>query len=94
MNRFSLQAAIIGREAMRYTPAGIPIVNATLFYSGAQIEAGVERLVEVEVACMAAGELAQRLADLPLEKSFQFEGFMARKSRQSKSLVMHIMDIA
>ncbi|WP_338849744.1 primosomal replication protein N [Massilia sp. W12] len=94
MNRFSLQAAIIEREAMRYTPAGIPIVNATLFHSGAQIEAGIERRVEIEVTCQAVGALAQRLADLSMERSYLFHGFMAKKHRQGKSLVMHIMDIA
>ena len=94
MNRISLKATLLERDAMRYTPAGIPIVNATLFHSGAQVEAGIERRVELEVPCMAAGDLAQQLAQLPMDQSFLFEGFLARKSRQGKTLVLHIMNIA
>ena len=90
MNRFQLVASISEREVLRYTPAGIPIVSARVQHRSEQIEAGISRLVEMEVAVVAAGEIAGRFAQVDLGATYRFTGFLARKSRNSKSLVFHI----
>ena len=92
MNQFQFIANIAERDVLRYTPAGIPIVSAKLLHSSQQIEAGVPRLVEFEVAAQAAGEISGRFNQAELGGTFQFTGFLARKSRNSKSLVFHIAD--
>ena len=56
MNQFQFVATISERDVLRYTPAGVPIVSATLSHSSQQVEAGVERLVEFEMAALAAGD--------------------------------------
>ncbi len=83
---------IAEREILRYTPAGIPIVSAKLLHSSQQLEAGVERLIEFEIAAIAAGEISGRFNQAELGKTFRFTGFLARKNRNSKSLVFHIAD--
>ncbi|QAU35062.1 primosomal replication protein N [Janthinobacterium sp. 17J80-10] len=93
MNRFELQASIAERDVMRYTPAGIPIVNGKLLHTSRQMEAGVERLVEFEIAALAAGEISGKFKQAELGETYQFGGFLARKNRNSKSLVFHILDI-
>lgn len=92
MNQFHLIAQIAEREILRYTPAGIPIVSARLLHSSQQMEAGVSRLVEFEIVALAAGEISGRFSQAELGGTFQFTGFLARKSRNSKSLVFHIVD--
>ena len=92
MNQFQFIANIAERDVLRYTPAGIPIVSAKLLHSSQQVEAGVPRLVEFEVAAQAAGEISGRFNHAELGGTFQFTGFLARKSRNSKSLVFHIVD--
>jgi primosomal replication protein N len=77
---------------LRYTPAGIPIVSAKLRHSSEQVEAGVQRLVEFEISALAVGEISGRFSQAELGETFQFTGFLARKSRNSKSLVFHIID--
>ncbi len=77
---------------MRYTPAGIPVVSAKLLHSSQQMEAGVPRLIEFEMAAVAAGEISGRFNQAELTGTFQFSGFLARKNRNSKSLVFHITD--
>ena len=77
---------------MRYTPAGIPIVTAKLLHSSKQVEAGIERLVELEVPAIASGEIAGKFNQADMSETYRFSGFMARKSRNSKSLVFHIID--
>ncbi|MGH8807401.1 MAG: primosomal replication protein N [Noviherbaspirillum sp.] len=92
MNELHLIALIGERDVLRYTPAGIPIVAAKLLHSSEQVEAGIPRLVEFEVAAVAAGEISGRFNQAQLGAAFKFTGFLARKSRNSKSLVFHITD--
>jgi primosomal replication protein N len=92
VNQFQVVACIAEREVLRFTPAGIPIVSAKLLHSSQQVEAGIERLVEFEIAALAAGEISGRFGQADLGIVFQFTGFLARKSRNSKSLVFHIID--
>ncbi|MES2536830.1 MAG: primosomal replication protein N [Pseudomonadota bacterium] len=92
MNQFQCVATIAEREVLRYTPAGIPIVSAQLLHSSQQVEAGVQRQVEFEIAAIAAGEISGRFNQAELGATFQFTGFLVRKSRNSKSLVFHITD--
>jgi len=92
VNRFQLVASIVERDVLRYTPAGIPIVTAKLLHDSKQVEAGIERLVEFEIPAIASGEIAGKFHQAELGVSHHFTGFMARKSRNSKSLVFHIID--
>jgi len=77
---------------MRYTPAGVPMVNAVLQHHSQQIEAGVARQTEFEIAAVAAGEISGRFSQAQLGGVYEFTGFLAKKSRNSKSLVFHIID--
>lgn len=92
MNRLEVVAVLAERDVVRYTPAGIPIVNARLQHESQQTEAGIERLVEFEMAVMAAGEISGKLNKATLGATFKFIGFIARRNRNSKSLVFHIVD--
>lgn len=92
MNRFECVARIVERDILRYTPAGIPIVSAKLHHVSEQIEASLPRQIEFELPLIAAGEIAGRFNQASLEFVYRFTGFLARKSRNSKSLVFHLMD--
>lgn len=92
MNQLSLIASIAERDVLRYTPAGIPIVSAKLQHGSEQAEAGIPRQVEFEIAAIAAGEISGRFNQAELGSMFRFTGFLARKSRNSKSLVFHVTD--
>jgi len=67
-------------------------VSAKLLHSSQQIEAGIPRLIEFEMTALAAGEISGRFNRAELGGTFQFSGFLARKNRNSKSLVFHIID--
>ncbi len=92
-NSFQCVATLAERDAKRFTPAGIPIVAARLLHSSEQVEAGVVRRVEFEVAAVAAGTLADRLERADLGQAYRFSGFIARKNRNSRTLVFHLTDI-
>jgi primosomal replication protein N len=75
---------------MRYTPAGIPIVTAKLAHDSEQVEADIRRQVEFEIAAVVVGEISGKFCQAELGVAFQFTGFLARKSRNSKSLIFHV----
>jgi primosomal replication protein N len=94
VNELLLDASIAERDILRYTPAGIPIVSGTLLHRSEQTEARVARQVEFEIAAIAAGEISGRFASAELGAVHRFRGFMARKNRNSKALVFHIIDFS
>lgn len=91
-NQFQFDASIAEREILRYTPAGIPMLSARLLHRSQQMEAGIARVVELDIAALAAGEISGRFDQAPLSGTFHFTGFLARRNRTSKSLVFHITD--
>jgi primosomal replication protein N len=92
VNQLQFVASIVERDVLRYTPAGIPMVSARLLHNSQQVEAGIDRLAEFEIAALAAGEISGRFSQADLGGMFQFTGFLARKNHNSKSLVFHIVD--
>ena len=91
-NQLQFTASIAERDSLRYTPAGIPMVSARLQHQSKQMEAGIERLVELDIAALAAGEISGRFSQAALGGTFHFTGFLARRNRNSKGLVFHIID--
>jgi primosomal replication protein N len=94
VNQLQFTASISEREILRYTPAGMPIVSARLLHGSQQIEAGIQRQVEFEIAAIAAGEISGRFSQAELGGVYQFTGFLTRKNRNSKTLVFHILEFA
>jgi primosomal replication protein N len=92
VNELRFTASIVERDVMRYTPAGLPIVSARLLHNSEQTEAGIQRMTEFEISAIAAGEISSRFSQAELGGIFKFTGFLARKNRNSKSLVFHITD--
>jgi len=77
-------------DALRHTPAGVPVLNFSLSHSSRQTEAGIERIVECQVFAVALGEAGLALSVLPLGRQLRFSGFLARKSRRSQRLILHV----
>jgi len=61
-------------------------------HSSQQTEANTKRLVEFEMAAIAAGEISKRFMEIELGVVMAFTGFLSRKNRNSKSLVFHIVE--
>ncbi len=93
MNRVWLEASIIERSPIRYTPAGVPIVQCTLVHRSEVIEAGVRRKVEMTVPAVVAGELSGLLACYELGRLANFIGFLAPRSLKAHTLTFHITEL-
>ncbi|WP_168921998.1 primosomal replication protein N [Polaromonas vacuolata] len=89
MNHVNLSARIAEASPLRYTPAGIPVLNLVIEHESEMMEAGVNRQVKLTVRAVAFGVLAEQARVLELGKLFKFTGFLIN-ARTSKSIVFHI----
>jgi primosomal replication protein N len=91
-NRVTLACQLAARDALRYTPAGVAIVRFTVAHASRQTEAGAERGVELELACVAVEDAAKAIAAAPLGVGLELAGFLAPKARTARQLVLHVTE--
>lgn len=85
-----MQARLIERGALRYTPAGLAVAQVKLGYRGVQVEAGVERQLDFELEAVAIGGVAQTLAAVALGTPIDLDGFVSPTRKGSRQLKVHI----
>ncbi len=89
-NQVELCGDVIEREALRFTPAGIPILTLRVKHESTQIEAKMRRQVQFEIDAIAAGETAQHMDVLQPGQRVRLHGFIATRSRLSTRIVLHV----
>ena len=93
INRVQLTGQLLSIQPIRYTPAGIPVTEATLGHHSEQQEAGMKRQVTCEVSVKALGTLAHQLAAATTGTELKATGFIATKSLKSRQLILHLETI-
>lgn len=58
-----------------------------------QIEAGKPRQVECEISAIALAKVAETIVDITPGTKMKLIGFLAKKSRMSLQLVLHVNNI-
>jgi primosomal replication protein N len=91
-NALSLTGRIRERQALRYTPAGIPALDFQLHHASRQMEAGSEREVECSLRAVAFGETARRLTRVAEESLIECAGFITARRRGSAQIDMHVTE--
>jgi primosomal replication protein N len=92
-NRLTLACQLAARDVLRHTPAGVPIVSFTVVHASRQFEAGAEREVALELACVAVEDEAKAIAAAPLGIGLRLGGFLAPRTRSGRQLVLHATEI-
>jgi len=91
MNRLVLQAELLERGALRYTPAGIPAVDMSLKHESQVTVAGQPRQISVEIKARAFGDITSRLAQAELGSLHGFAGFIGSQ-RNGRGVVFHVTE--
>ncbi|MBX3641493.1 MAG: primosomal replication protein N [Rubrivivax sp.] len=89
MNRLVLAARLIERRALRYTPAGLPVLDFELKHESELSEAGQARKVALQIRAMAIGGITGALAEATLGSDGTFAGFLAA-ARNGRGLLFHV----
>lgn len=89
MNEIVLSGVIGDFQALRYTPAGVPVAEFSLRHASTQQEAGSPRRVALEVKAIAFGVAARQLASAMPHAEVTARGFLASRSQHSTQIVLH-----
>ena len=89
-NLTQLSGRLLERNALRHTPAGVPVVEFLLAHASVQIEADIERRVECEMSCVAVGRQARVLAAANAGDAMRVSGFLAARSLKRRTPILHV----
>ena len=78
---------------MRFSPAGVALVEFTIAHRSEQKEANALRKVNYVLHAIAVEEMAQKIAQLPAKCTVKAIGFLAKASRTDSALVLHVQTI-
>ena len=92
-NQLQLLAAVVQVQSLRYTPAGIPVINLVLEHESTVTELDTPRLVKLQLRAVAFGAQAETLSRQGLDSVCEFHGFLAN-ARNGKGVVFHIQDFS
>ena len=90
-NRVALDARLLKRSVLRYTPAGIPAIDLLLGHQSIQTEAGVRRDARCEIQAVAIGDPAVKLSTEKLNQPLRISGFLTQHSVKDRKLVLHVV---
>jgi primosomal replication protein N len=85
VNRLLIDGVLTQTQALRYSPAGVPIAEAVLLHQGISSEA---RQLVCELTVQASGSLAEQLARLAAGTQVKLEGALNRRSVNSRQLIL------
>ncbi len=80
-------------DALRYTPAGIAVLEFALEHVSRQSAGGFERDVRCLVQALLVGPLATELATSLNARTVTVQGFLAARSLRNPKLVLHIQHV-
>jgi primosomal replication protein N len=92
VNELRINAVLLAREALRHTPAGIPVSSVSLRHDGTVSEAGMPRTLGFEFDALAVGPVALGLDREALGQALALTGFIAPRTQRSTRLRVHIID--
>jgi len=90
VNQLTLTATLVERQALRYTPAGVPVLGFTLAYAGEVMEAGAARQLGFELPALAIGDIALSAERIAIGQNIVWTGFLAPKKQGAKQIDFHV----
>ena len=92
LNRLVLTAQLVERGPMRYTPAGLPVLDLGLKHESELMHNGQIRRIEVEIKARGIGDITKPLGRLELGSSHGFAGFLGPQ-RNGRGVVFHVTEL-
>ena len=93
MNRLEVQGLISELSPLRFTPAGVPVLEFILSHESEVTEAGQPRRIVLNLAVVAMGDLAQMAGTMSLGSNVLIQGFLAPVRKDSQKYRLHAQHI-
>ena len=84
-----LVGAVSSLDDIRYTPANVPVRNLTIHFEDLS-KKNFFKFVEFEINAVVIGDLVKE--DLTINETYQFRGFLDRRSKKSNQLLFNIQE--
>ena len=91
-NWLQLSAAVVEKNPLRYTPAGLAALDFWLEQTAGILDAGRPRQNQLRLKAVAFDQMAQAIDRLQVGETRGFEGFLSN-ARFGKSVVFHIQNL-
>lgn len=93
MNRLEVEGQILEQSPVRYTPAGIPVLEFLLSHESEVTEAGVPRRIAFSLQVLVMGDLVQMAGNIGLGTRLRIQGFIAPVRKDSPKFRLHAQRI-
>ncbi len=93
MNRLDVQGQVAELSPVRYTPAGIPILEFLISHESEVTEAGQPRQLAFVLPVLAMGDLVQMAVTMGLGQAVRIQGFLAPVRKDSPRFRLHAQRI-
>jgi primosomal replication protein N len=93
VNRLEVQGQILELSPLRYTPAGVAVLEFLLSHESEVTEAGQVRRLAFTLAVVALGDLAQMAGTTSLGRTVRVQGFLAPVRKDSPKFRLHAQHI-
>ena len=93
MNRLEVQGQILELSPLRYTPAGVAVLEFLLSHESEVTEAGQVRRLAFTLVVVALGDLAQMAGTTSLGRTVRVQGFLAPVRKDSPKFRLHAQHI-
>ena len=88
-NRLELTGQVAEISPLRFTPAGVPVLEFLISHESEVTEAGQPRQVALTIEVVALGDLARMSGVLQLGGSVRIQGFLAPRRKDSPRFRLH-----
>ena len=92
-NRAQLCGRLETRGVLRFSPAGVALVEFTIAHRSEQNEANALRKVDCVMQAIAAAEIAHKVGELRVGTRLKATGFLAAAGRAKSTLQLHVLNI-
>ena len=93
VNQFIVQGLISELSPLRYTPAGVPVLEFLLLHESEVTEASQPRRISLSIGVVAMGDLAQMAGTMGLGCKVRLQGFLAPVRKDSQKYRLHAQRI-
>ena len=90
LNCCQLTATVTREDALRYTPAGIAILQFWLCHQSQQVHCGITRKVECNIQAVLVGKTAEEQTGKLMGQQIEVNGFLVKRNLSNERLVLHV----
>jgi primosomal replication protein N len=93
MNQVVMTGTVSQRSRLRYTPAGLPVLELLLQHDSRQTEAGGGVVIRLDLPVVAIGDIVATMDAITDGTAVKVKGFLANRSARSTQPILHLQAI-